>query len=236
MTPFSAVRPSTFNRGQPILALWLLLAHTPEKPIRTKGSIARAASFRFRAVLLGGPPQLCERMSTPLDDHSEQRASTFADAPPSSELLASIYDELHALASAYLRNERSAHTLQTTALVHEAWLRLSGRDSSRFSSRAHFFSRRGPDHAPHPADPRGAQAGAETGRRSERRVPGRRDRPPGRDESSRRSAHPIFVIHYIFSGSMPFVVEIANGSARYATFSRVPFAWTSSAARSRGRA
>ena len=36
-------------------------------------------------------------------------------------------------------------------------------------------------------------------------------------------------------GSMPFVVEIANGSARYATFYRVPFAWASNAARSRGR-
>jgi hypothetical protein len=33
------------------------------------------------------------------------------------------------------------------------------------------------------------------------------------------------------AGSMPFVVEIANGSTRYATFSRVPFAWTSNAAR-----
>ena len=38
-----------------------------------------------------------------------------------------------------------------------------------------------------------------------------------------------------FRGSMPFVVEIANGSARYATFSRVPFAWASNAARSRGK-
>jgi RNA polymerase sigma factor (TIGR02999 family) len=58
---------------------------------------------------------------------------------PSSELLSIVYDELHALASAYLRNERPDHTLQTTALVHEAWMRLNGRDASRFDNRAHFF-------------------------------------------------------------------------------------------------
>jgi RNA polymerase sigma factor (TIGR02999 family) len=50
-----------------------------------------------------------------------------------------VYDELRAIASSYLRNERPAHTLQTTALVHEAWIRLSDRDAAHFSSRAHFF-------------------------------------------------------------------------------------------------
>lgn len=54
-------------------------------------------------------------------------------------LLEMVYDELRAIASSYLRNERPAHTLQTTALVHEAWIRLSNRDAEQFSSRAHFF-------------------------------------------------------------------------------------------------
>jgi RNA polymerase sigma factor (TIGR02999 family) len=54
-------------------------------------------------------------------------------------LLEMVYDELRAIASSYLRNERPAHTLQTTALVHEAWIRLSNRDAAQFSSRAHFF-------------------------------------------------------------------------------------------------
>jgi RNA polymerase sigma factor (TIGR02999 family) len=53
--------------------------------------------------------------------------------------LAVIYDELRALASAYLHNERTGHTLQTTALVHEAWLRLNGRGGRCFENRAHFF-------------------------------------------------------------------------------------------------
>ena len=54
-------------------------------------------------------------------------------------LISAAYDELRALASAYLRRERPSHTLQTTALVNEAWLRLSGRDAAAFSNRAHFF-------------------------------------------------------------------------------------------------
>lgn len=54
-------------------------------------------------------------------------------------LLEMVYDELRTLASSYLRHERPAHTLQTTALVHEAWIRLSKRDATRFGSRAHFF-------------------------------------------------------------------------------------------------
>ena len=60
------------------------------------------------------------------------------DRPPG-DLLDVVYDELRALASAYLSKERSDHTLQTTALVHEAWLRLSQRQDRRFDDRAHFF-------------------------------------------------------------------------------------------------
>ena len=42
------------------------------------------------------------------------------------ELTARVYDEIHRLAAAYLGRERADHTLQTTALVHEAYLRLIG--------------------------------------------------------------------------------------------------------------
>jgi len=68
---------------------------------------------------------------------SESSASSSGE--PGGDLLALVYDELRALASAYLRNERSDHTLQTTALVHEAWLRLSGRGDRQFENRAHYF-------------------------------------------------------------------------------------------------
>jgi RNA polymerase sigma factor (TIGR02999 family) len=55
------------------------------------------------------------------------------------ELLPLVYDELRALAGRYMRDERSDHTLQTTALVHEAYLRLVGSDQVAWESRGHFF-------------------------------------------------------------------------------------------------
>jgi RNA polymerase sigma factor (TIGR02999 family) len=50
-----------------------------------------------------------------------------------------VYDELRRLAGRYLRRERPGHTLQSTALVHEAYLRLIGQSSVRWQNRAHFF-------------------------------------------------------------------------------------------------
>ena len=54
-------------------------------------------------------------------------------------LLVLVYDELRTLASAYLARERSDHTLQPTALVHEVFLRLVDEPDSRWESRAHFY-------------------------------------------------------------------------------------------------
>ena len=50
-----------------------------------------------------------------------------------------VYDELRRLARSHLRNERSNHTLQPTALVHEAYLRLIGQHEIDWQNRAHFF-------------------------------------------------------------------------------------------------
>lgn len=50
-----------------------------------------------------------------------------------------VYDELRRLAHHYLRQERSDHTLQSTALVHEAYLRLAGQNPPEWQNRAHFF-------------------------------------------------------------------------------------------------
>jgi RNA polymerase sigma factor (TIGR02999 family) len=55
------------------------------------------------------------------------------------ELMPLVYDELRRLASHYLRRERPDHTLQPTALVHEAYLRLIDQTSIRWQNRAHFF-------------------------------------------------------------------------------------------------
>ena len=55
------------------------------------------------------------------------------------ELLPLVYDELRKLASAKMAHEAAGHTLQPTALVHEAWLRLGGDAAPSFQNRAHFF-------------------------------------------------------------------------------------------------
>ncbi len=55
------------------------------------------------------------------------------------ELMPLIYDELKRIAAHYLRHERHGHTLQTTALVNEAYLKLAVCDETEWNSRAHFF-------------------------------------------------------------------------------------------------
>ena len=55
-------------------------------------------------------------------------------------LIPLVERELHQLAHRYLSRERADHTLQTTALVHEAYLRLVEQRRARFESRAHFFA------------------------------------------------------------------------------------------------
>jgi RNA polymerase sigma factor (TIGR02999 family) len=55
------------------------------------------------------------------------------------ELTPLVYEELHRLAHRYMRGERGGHTLQTTALVNEAYVRLIDWKSVRWQNRAHFF-------------------------------------------------------------------------------------------------
>ena len=62
------------------------------------------------------------------------------DAKAASELLPLVYDELRRVAAHKMASESPGHTLQPTALVHEAWLRLVGNEESRFANRAHFFA------------------------------------------------------------------------------------------------
>ena len=63
------------------------------------------------------------------------------DEHAATQLLPLVYGELRKLASARMANESAGHTLQPTALVHEAWLRLTENSEPRsFANRAHFFS------------------------------------------------------------------------------------------------
>src|SRR4030095_996734 len=54
-------------------------------------------------------------------------------------LLPLVYDELRKQAASYLRHERHGHTLQTTALIHEAYLKLVDQKNVHWQNRAHFF-------------------------------------------------------------------------------------------------
>src|SRR6478609_689364 len=63
------------------------------------------------------------------------------DPKAAAELLPLVYDELRRLAAARMASEPAGHTLQPTALVHEAWLRLGGgREEVQWENRAHFFA------------------------------------------------------------------------------------------------
>ena len=62
------------------------------------------------------------------------------DPTAADQLLNLLYDELRRLASNKMAREAPGQTLQPTALVHEAWLRLVGSRTPRFENRAHFFS------------------------------------------------------------------------------------------------
>lgn len=62
------------------------------------------------------------------------------DAAAAEALFERVYAELRRLAGAYLRKERQDHTLQPTALVHEAYLKLIGSDNKNWHDRRHFFN------------------------------------------------------------------------------------------------
>jgi RNA polymerase sigma factor (TIGR02999 family) len=61
------------------------------------------------------------------------------ESQASDKLLPLVYDELRKMAAARMFQESAGHTLQPTALVHEAWLRLGGGQDQSWQSRAHFF-------------------------------------------------------------------------------------------------
>lgn len=77
---------------------------------------------------------------TPPDISRLLRKWSDGDRAALEELLPLVYDELHQQAERYLRRERVGHTLQTTALIHEAYLRLIDQRDVRWQSRTHFFA------------------------------------------------------------------------------------------------
>lgn len=84
-------------------------------------------------------------LRTPAPGHEEGASSTLLptlehlDTLAPNELLLAVYQELRRLAAAKLAREQAGQTLQPTALVHEAWLRLGGDRQPAWNSRGHFF-------------------------------------------------------------------------------------------------
>jgi RNA polymerase sigma factor (TIGR02999 family) len=101
----------------------------------------RFGSFEDR----GGPAHVasldvggCE--ADPMSDATAMLAAVqVGDSKAAAELLELVYDELRRLAASKLARENPGQTLQPTALVHEAWLRLFGEQTPSFKDREHFF-------------------------------------------------------------------------------------------------
>lgn len=75
------------------------------------------------------------------DDVTEHlRRWSDGDRQSLDKILPAVYAELSRIASGYLRKERQEHTLQTSALVHEAYLKLIDQDRVRWRNRSHFFA------------------------------------------------------------------------------------------------
>lgn len=94
-----------------------------------------------REVPSGGPPD-----TTPISPAQTASGVTellqawgSGDADALDRLIPLVYSELHRQAERYLRREEPGHTLQTTALVHEAYLRLVDQRTARWESRTQFF-------------------------------------------------------------------------------------------------
>ncbi len=80
------------------------------------------------------PPSPRQSAVTHLLDRAQH-----GDARATDDLFPIVYEELRSIAAGFLRDESNAQTLQATALVHEAYLRLVGPSGTRWENRAHFF-------------------------------------------------------------------------------------------------
>ena len=77
---------------------------------------------------------------SPMQSDPPAQAEGAGPSGPRPDFSATVYDELHALAAAQLAHGRRSHTLQPTALVHEAYLRIQGLDAPTAAGRRQFFA------------------------------------------------------------------------------------------------
>ena len=90
---------------------------------------------------MGLPRPCVEALNVAMSDVTQiLQAASAGDTHAAAELLPLVYDELRRLAAHRLAGERNNQTLQPTALVHEAWLKISGADDKNWNGRQHFFA------------------------------------------------------------------------------------------------
>jgi RNA polymerase sigma factor (TIGR02999 family) len=106
-----------------------LLALRPSRPGRDECGI------QIEPLLSG-----CHARTVPADLTQMLHAVEAGDPRAAADLLPAVYAELRRLAASRMAHEPRGHTLQPTALVHEAWLRLGGDEQPHWETRAHFFA------------------------------------------------------------------------------------------------
>lgn len=109
--------------------------------LRCHGRRERSAAARTAAVA-PAPAPVQRDMHTSTAKNVTQMLYRVAggDSAAADELFEAVYGELHAIAGRCFRGERADHTLQPTALVHEAYLKLVRQDGVRWNDRVHFFA------------------------------------------------------------------------------------------------
>jgi RNA polymerase sigma factor (TIGR02999 family) len=120
------------------LTVALLLSYTATRPKRRQVGASKVGLRSSLGARIFSPPDI--QMVFPQQGVTELLvASSEGDKAALDKLMPVVYDELRRLAQNYLSRERAGHTLQTTALVHEAYLRLIDQKSVNWQNRAQFF-------------------------------------------------------------------------------------------------
>jgi len=112
-----------------------------ERRIRMRGERIRSAAFVYNSAQASQGMRVRRyKVEKPPGDITLLLTELQAGDPAAeSRLVPLVYSELRRVARRHMRGERADHTLQPTALVHEAYVRLVGQREVRWRSRAHFF-------------------------------------------------------------------------------------------------
>lgn len=113
------------------------------RPAHTRGTIGPLTTCLPRGLRRTGRLTAARRPMASMkfmDLTEDLRLARQGDRPAAERLTPMVYDELKRLAAAYLRGEARGHTLQATALVHEAYMRLVDQTRAQFRDREHFIA------------------------------------------------------------------------------------------------